>query len=74
LLVVAKLFASLAFARTAAVLVAFDINAVGSSHGLEMSGANAGGSRQGGRLISSSGGCMCGKFVVGGMSRCLVGI
>ncbi len=53
--VIAKLFASLAFARVAAVLAAFDVDVVRTSHGLGVSGADAGGCCQGRGLVSSNG-------------------
>ncbi len=54
------LFASLAIACVAAVLAAFDLNVVRTSHGLGVSGADAGGCFQGRRLVSSNGGIVSG--------------
>ena len=59
-LVVAKLFASRAFACVAAVLAAFNGDVVRTSHGLGVSGADAGGCCQGRRLVSSNGGVVSG--------------
>jgi hypothetical protein len=69
LFVVAKLFASLAFACIAAVLAAFDVNVFKASHGLLVSGSDAGGCCQGGRLISSDGGVVSGANA-GGCRQC----
>ncbi len=43
-------------------MVAFDVNVVGASHGLGVSGVDAGGSCRDRRLISLGGGCLCGKL------------
>jgi hypothetical protein len=60
LFVIAKLFAFLAPAHIAAVLVASDVNVVRTSHGLGVSDADAGGCCQGRRLVSSDGGVVSG--------------
>ncbi len=58
--VAAKLVASLAFACIAAVLAAFDVNIAGMSHGLGVSGSDAGSFCQGRRLVSFDGGVVSG--------------